>query len=1026
MLTTVSRCALLGAAAALLVALGDFGASWLWLADPLDRFELGLRAFAIVVPLGALAGALLGGFASVSRAPMQRLEQRCGPAWRARLWPAPFVLLASPGLVLVASLLFSGGSASKLPMRPFLVALAALLLASGLYAALRVGRALVLAAPSLSRGRATWLVLVLLLVHLGLAKVDQMVLPGLYGYLHALVGLASWFAAALALAVLALRSPRIRALDRRAPALGLTSLLVLLGVFIANVGTLGMNQTVRVALLSPRAAATRSLMRAIGPALTLTQSRAAAEAAALARRARAERGRDPKGGVVVEGAHVLLVTIDALRADHLGLYGYRRRPVSANLDRFAEESIVFETAYATAPHSSYSLCSLMASDYLYQRISLGLPVPTETIASVLRQVGYHTSASYIQGIFHTDGAAMERFRASSFGFGQASHRNLDAKAKTDELLGELDRIVEAGEPPSFVWTHYFDVHEPYEDTFFGTTDIERYDGEIRKVDREFGRLIREARARLTRPLIIVVTADHGEEFRDHGGVYHGSTVYQEQIRVPLIMHVPGAAPRRVSTPVELIDVAPSLLGLLGVPVAPSMQGNDLRPLFASDDADRGPVFGSAGTKHMVVDWPHKLIVDLRFGTIELYGLDEDPRERENLADARPELVRALRGELQAWLDSLSESAHDPHDSALYRGRLADSSAAPALGALLLDERAALEKRLEAARLLTKIQHEAVEPALRRAANLSNGANDEVAAEALIALAWLGEGPSRRRLRAMLEDRALDRRVRAAVGLGRLRDRAAVPVLVEAIEDERIDERTRFEAIRLLGELGDRDALEPLLELLGEMRTRRRAVLALGHLGDLRAFDPLVEQLLEAQHTTVRESSARALAYLGDGRAVPHLIQAALNDRLPSVGEALVRLRAVNRAVGGLDVRAGVRGEGLGQCRSLDDAREDATFLARTYCEGEASRMTLPLALPRAVREAGSAVLLLRARRLDAGASIPVRVGVGDHALPPVRFSGEWSEARFTLQGSQLAPTLILEVDGEARLAIDHALLIPSP
>lgn len=1025
-LRTVSRSLLVGAAAALVVALGDFGASWLWLSDSQDRIELALRLIGAEVPVGALLGALLGAVAHPAGLLAKRLAKLPAAARRGlteeRLWPLPLVVAASPALIVIAWLLFSGGSASKLPMRPLLVTIAALVLSAGAYLAIARARALVLRAPSLTKKRATLTVGGIFVLHVALAKIDQLVLPGHYGYLHGLLTVLTWLSAALAIAIVAVRSPRLTALDRRAPVIGLVSLALLAVAFVANVATLGSNQTVRVALISPRAAASRSTMLALGPALTLGQGHAAADAADRARRAREGRQRTSSGGPTLEGAHVLLVTIDALRADHLGLYGYRTRPTSAELDRFAAESLVFETAYATAPHSSYSICSLMASDYLYQRIHLGLPLPSETLASVLHTVGYLTSASYIQGIFHTDGEAMDQFRESRFGFRQTSHSNLDAEDRTDEAIARIERIVEAGEPPSFVWTHYFDVHEPYRDTYFGRTDIERYDGEIRKVDREFARLVREVRARVSRPLVIVVTADHGEEFRDHGGVYHGSSVYQEQIRVPLLVHAPGIAPRRIQTPVELVDVAPTLLGLLDVPVPPTMRGDDLRPLFTSDDVDLGPVFASAGTKHMVVAWPHKLIADLRFGTRELYALDADPSERENLADDHVELVSTLHGEIRAWLDSLSDGAIDPNTAALYRGRLADQSAAPALGALVLDDSVDPAMRAEAARLLANIQHDEVIPSLRRGARVEHEA---VRAEALISLAWLGEDPARERLRALLEDDDLERRVRAAVGLGRLRDRAAVPVLIEALSESELEERTRLEAVRLLGSLGDPRAVDALFDLLDDDRMRRRAVLALGRIGDLRALEPLIEQLAEAQHTTVRDSAARALAHLGDAQAVPTLVDRAVNDRLPAVGEALVRLRALGTAVGGLDVTAGTRGEGLGACTSLADDREEWSFLNRTTCETAGPRVTLPLSRPRSVTEARSLVLLLRARRIDTGAATQVSVSLGARRFDPVRIDGEWAEQRFTLSPSELAPALTIELEGDARLAIDHALLVPA-
>ncbi len=1000
-----------------MLALGDFGASWLWLAEPADRVELLLRLLALEVPLGALLGALLGGYAHLSGGLVERAAERRGPAWPARLWPLPFVLLASPLLGWIAWLLFTGGSASRLPMRPALVAAALLVLLASTYVALRLGRALVVRARSMSRAKAIATVVALLGLHVAIAKIDQSVLPGLYDYLHGLLAVSAWLLASLAIAIIALRVPRLRRVDH-ARFLGPVALAVSIGVFLVGVWTLGMNQTVRVALLSPRAAGARSLMLALSPAIALTQSRASAAPMSGGR----PRGlRRTQSGPVIEGAHVLLITIDALRADHLGLYGYRTRPVSAALDRFAEESVVFDTAYAQAPHSSYSLSTLMTSEYLYQRTDLGMPLPTETLATALHRAGYHAAAFYTQGIFHTDGPQLAVYRDGGYGFPRRSHRNVDAEEKTDEVLAELDAVVQAGEPPSFVWAHYFDVHEPYEDTSFGTTDVERYDGEIRIVDRAFERLIREARARLTRPLIVVVTADHGEEFRDHGGVYHGSSVYQEQIRVPLMVHAPGLEARRVRTPVELVDVAPTLLELVGVPPPPSMRGDDLRPLLAGGEARLGSVFASAGTRHMVVSWPHKLIADLRFGTFELYDLERDPRERDNLADDREALVAGLDGELRGWLDSLADADDDPYAAALYHGRLADRSAIPALCAMVRGHDAPSAARAEAARLLANLASSQTTGALRGALG---DRDEDVRAEAAIALAWLERREGRAGARALLEDDDRDRQVRAAIGLGRLRDHAGVPVLVEAIGDSDVSEPLRFESIRLLGLLRDERALEPLLELLDDVRLRRRAVLALGRLGDERAFEPLVEQLLHAQHITVRESSARALGQLGNPSAIEPLITAAIGDRLPSAGESLVRLGALREDVGGLDLAPGVAG--LGECRSLPRSDDDWGYLDRTYCEaGARTELTLPL--PERVRSAPSVTLLLRVRRVDAGAGVSVRVRLGTADLGAVRVDGEWAEHRFVVRAASLEPALALEAeDAAARLALDHVLVLPMP
>jgi arylsulfatase A-like enzyme/HEAT repeat protein len=1028
MFRTSSRGALLGAASACVLALGDFGASWLWISDSLDRLALVLRLLMIEVPIGAAAGALIGAYAHASKGPMQRLYARFAAArrevWERRLSPLPYVLLASPGGIAVAWMLFTGGSASRLPMRPLLVAVAAFVLLAMVYVAIRVGRAVVERVQRGTRRTSIFAGIGLLVAYLAIAKIDQIILPGLYNYLHACLSVAAWLVAGLAVLSFAMHSKLTARVEDRVPAIGLGTLAVLAGVWLLGLFTLEPNQTVRVAMLSPRASASRSIMLGIGPIVALSESRAAAEAVDRARRARANRRRGRVEGPTYDGAHLFIITIDALRADHLGLYGYRTRPVSPYLDRLAERSVVFETAYATAPHSSYSLCSLASSEYLYQKIDLGLPIPDVTIASTLRELGYHTTAYYIDGIFHTDGQRMASFQESSFGFGQVNHANSNATERTEELLAEVDRIVEAGEPPTLLWGHYFDVHEPYEDTRYGTADIERYDGEIRAVDAALERFIPEAERRLERPVVIVITADHGEEFHDHGGLYHGSSVYQEQIRVPLIFYVEGMEPRRVATPVQLIDVAPTLLGFADMPVPPSMRGQDLRPLMMGRDVDYGPVFGSAGQKHMVVRWPYKLIADLRYGTRELFDLEQDPRERDNLADDHPELVAELHGEIIAWLDSLADQELSPHEIALHHGRLGDRSAVTGLVALLDDASARPEWRVEAAQHLAAISDRAGREALTRALDSDVA---EVRDEAAISLAYLAyERAPRQPLRRMLEDEDEARQMRAAIGLARLGDAAALPVLIDVFGSSDYDRNDRFEAIRLSGLLRDRRAVEPLIDILDDERLRRRGVIALGIIGDPRAFEPLTTQLHTARHSTVRESSARGLGYLGDTDAIPHLLRAIPNESLPSGAESLVKLGAIERgAIGGIDLAPNARATGVTDCRRQPYGPDDAQYLNRTTCETDGPRTEMTLRLPESVTRARRVLVLLRTRRLYDGTATQATLRIGDRSLSVSPIDSGWTEHRFTIPAGELAPNAVLELASPTvRVALDHLLVIP--
>src|SRR5262249_29552298 len=155
--------------------------------------------------------------------------------------------------------------------------------------------------------------------------------------------------------------------------------------------------------------------------------------------------------------------------------------------------------------------------------------------------------------------------------------------------------------------------------------VERYDSEVAFVDRQLGRLV-AALERLDRPVVLVLTADHGEEFKEHGGWYHGSSVYEEQVRVPLIVVAPGLGPRVVRQPVELVDVAPTVMGLLGQAAPPSLRGDDLGAALLGGGEAR-PIFAEVDTRRMVADERWKLIHDVRRDTWELYDLDADPGEQ---------------------------------------------------------------------------------------------------------------------------------------------------------------------------------------------------------------------------------------------------------------------------------------------------------------------------------------------------------------------------------------------------------------
>lgn len=987
------RASTLGALAGLALALADYGALWLWLPTWPLRAEVLVRIVAFQASAGALLGLTLHLVAHV------RASERTPPWLR-------WTYLAMPFTALLVWASLQGGTASRLPHLPWIAAGATAVLVAGVGLTLRLGSVLLERAEHGTR-ISNLLMALTLLALVVTTKIDQHVFPKLYEPLHGALTLGAWALAAYGIRLVEKRwgLGRVIAIAPRAG-------FILVVALVASIATLAARPNARVALHDSRAASSHSLMLAVGPLLRFTEPREEIDAAIARARERARsRATIVDGLAQLPDAHVLVISIDALRADHLGAYGYDRG-ISPYLDRFAEESLVFEHAYAAAPHSSYSISSLWTSAYIHQQVELGLPLPERTVASVLADVGYRTAAFYTQGIFHTEGERMQVYEQNAFRFARHEHANLTAERMTDSALEEFDRIRQDGEPPSLTWVHYFDVHEPYREQSLGTSDLDRYDGEIRNVDRAIERLVAGVRLRLERPVIIALTADHGEEFRDHGGVYHGSTLYEEQIRVPLVLQVPGVEPRRVAAPVELVDIGPTLLGLVDH-ADPTMDGDDLRALFG-EARDWPPAFGAVSYKKMVVRWPYKLIADLRFDLFEIYDLSEDPHERVNLAGERPELLADLKGEVYAWLDTLRSSS-DPHQAALALGRMRDRRALDPLCALLADRDASTEDRVEAAQLLARLAARASSDTIFEV--MSDDSDPLIRAEAAVALGRQFDERAREPLLALVRTEDPDLRTRAAVSLGRLRDVAAVPALIDALHVSR-ERYERQEAVRWLGRLQDPSALEPLVELLPEFRVRHLTVIALGHLGDPRAYAPLAQTLQWEHHRHVRDAVARALGQLGDPRAIRLVLPLAQSEPdLKYPPEALVRLGAIaSGQIGGIDFDRAR--PGLGACQQGPE-RHDWNYLNRTSCQTRRERVRVSLQKPDGE---GSVVAILRARRVDSQHATDVSVEL-DGRAQSVSVDGEWTDHRWELEAAPRRASI--ELPDDVVLELDHLLILPA-
>ncbi|HXU63934.1 MAG TPA: sulfatase-like hydrolase/transferase, partial [Polyangia bacterium] len=590
-------------------------------------------------------------------------------------------------------------------------------------------------------------------------------------------------------------------------------------------------------------------------------------------------------------ADVLIITIDALRADHVGAYGYPRA-TTPNLDALARQGVRFTRAYSQAPHTSFSVSSMLTSKYFPTMVRLAPGEKHDTAAAVLRRFGWKTAAFYPPAVFYIDSDKLKDFAATHFDFEYVKFEYIDAQRRVDQLLAYYDGVKPRR---SFVWVHFFEPHEPYvaHDGFaFGAGDVDRYDSEIAYTDAAVGRLVREVRAR--RPgTIVIVAADHGEEFEEHGGRYHGSSLYEEQLRIPLIISIPGVAPEVIDGQAQLIDVTPTVLNLLDIPIPARMRGTNLGPWLAAPPAPATrlpPAFAELEDRRMVSLGGEKLICDMRQGLCAYYDLTADPHERRNLVDERPARVAVLRGLLDRWLDA--HLTFEPGASggtaaavprALERGRLGDAAAAPELAVLLASNAPPAERR-EAARLLVELPPQpSTGPALERAASDPDPA---VADWAVVGAARLGDLSRRARVQALAADPKADQalRVRAALALATGGDATGLEVLAGAL-DAHEDVLLCRAIVVALGRLHDRRAVPILLKHLPEVQNRREMVEALGALGDPAASPALLDRLAHDPYVPVRAAAARALAAVGDRGAVPALEQAARRDTEPMVVEA---------------------------------------------------------------------------------------------------------------------------------------------
>jgi arylsulfatase A-like enzyme len=394
--------------------------------------------------------------------------------------------------------------------------------------------------------------------------------------------------------------------------------------------------------------------------------------------------------------NVVLIVVDTLRADHLGTYEYERA-TSPAIDTLAREGRVFRQATSQAPWTTPSIGSLLTSrlpsELGLHTIRNALPDGAHTLAELLGERGWNTAAVVSHKLCGSDWSFDQGFDVfdDSNALGHQAVTSPAVSTRANELLGQLAEE----DAPFFLWVHLFDVHAAYiehdahrfpgvpgyegpveDGTPYATLNQMRselvpddaaemqryYDSEIAWTDLHVGHVLDRLRELgVYNETLVVLTADHGEEFLDHDGIGHSRTLYQELVHVPLIVKLPagsqaGATLAAKDTPVALLDVAPTVLEVAGITGDFELRGRSLcaavgeEPIIPIETAKAGGWRGARLGRY-------KHIQPLRGGAAELYDLDQDPQERHNLLAVAGDIPREAalaESRLGLWLAGWDE------------------------------------------------------------------------------------------------------------------------------------------------------------------------------------------------------------------------------------------------------------------------------------------------------------------------------------------------------------------------------------
>ena len=358
--------------------------------------------------------------------------------------------------------------------------------------------------------------------------------------------------------------------------------------------------------------------------------------------------------------NLLIITVDTLRADRVN------DKTAPHLAAFATTAVRFTNAYAQAPNTPRSfpsfLTSRFPSEIKWVSANRNFPQVADdpvntTFFEALKKAGLHTTGVFSHFYLKPENGIARGFdKWDDEGALTLHDSNTDVAAPriTPRVIAELKAQISA-KKPFVLWTHYFEPHSRYmeHDEFPATHSgleglAEKYDGEVSFVDQHIGQVLKALdESGLSSSTAVVIFSDHGEAFGEHrfGGermYFHGQTLYDELLRVPLLVRVPGVKPRTVEDRVMLVDLGPTLCDLYKAPAPPTFHGRSLLAAMLGDKLEARPVYAemlpAPSWNHLwkaVIDGDTKLIQKISENTVEVYDLLKDPTEQHNLAPDDP-------------------------------------------------------------------------------------------------------------------------------------------------------------------------------------------------------------------------------------------------------------------------------------------------------------------------------------------------------------------------------------------------------